>query len=529
MTDVAAPAVDPRAEWVLGPGAVAGLTARLVASGPPRAVTAPATGLHLAQVPTSTPEDVARAARTARAAQQAWAATSLADRAAVLLRLHDLVLDRQSEGLDLCQLENGKARAHAYEELVDVAMQARHYARRGARYLAPRRVPGLVPVLTSTRVLRHPVGLVGVVAPFNYPFTLTLGDAVPALMAGNAVLLKPDPQTTLTALWLVGLAHDAGLPPGLLEVVSGGADVGAAVVDAVDHVVFTGSTEAGRAVAERAARRLVPVTLELGGKNPLYVADDVDPAVAAEGAVRACFSSTGQLCFSAERLLVHEAVADAFLAELVPRVEAMRLGPALDYSVDLGSLTTPAQLARVRAHVEDAVDRGAVVLAGGRHRPDVGPLFHEPTVLDEVPAGARVLTEETFGPVVTVQRVRDDDHAVALANDSAFGLNASVWTADLARGRRVAERIECGAVGVNDGYVAVWGSGAAPLAGHKDSGLGARHGAEGILATTWTQSVATVRGAHRGLGLGRLYGLGPEAWTDLFTRGLRAVRRLGLP
>ena len=534
MATVADPGTDPTATWALPPADVRRLTGLVAAgaAGPPERhlSRSPWTGAPLADLPLSTADDVEAAVARARRAQRDWARTPVAERAAVLLRVHDLVLDRQSEVLDLVQLETGKSRASAYEEVADVALVARHYGRRAAGYLAPRRARALLPVVSSATVLRHPLGVVGVVAPWNYPLVLSLGDALPALAAGNAVVVKPDLQTTLTALWAAALLRDAGLPDGLLAVVTGdGPGIGGALVDRVDHVAFTGSTATGRLVAAQAARRLVPVSLELGGKNALYVADDADPDVAAEGAVRACFANTGQLCVSIERVLVHDAVADAFLAAFLRRVRALRLGPGLHYGNDVGSLTNAAQLARVRAHVDDAVARGARVLAGGRPRPDLGPLFHEATVLGDVPADAVVCQEETFGPVVAVQRVRDDDHAVALANDSPFGLNASVWTRDVARGRRVAARIEAGTVNVNEGYALAWGSTAAPMGGVKASGLGRRHGAEGLWATTWTQTVAVQRGAHHGLGLARLYGLPAERWTAVFTGALRAMKAARLP
>ena len=293
-------------------------------------------------------------------------------------------------------------------------------------------------------------------------------------------------------------------------------------------MVFTGSTATGRSVAARAGGRLIGVSLELGGKNAMYVAEDVDVEVAAEGAVRACFSGAGQLCISVERLYVHEDVADEFLAAFVRRVRHLTLGSDLAYTADVGSLTTPAQLARVSAHVDDALARGARLLAGGVRRVDLGPLFYAPTVLEGVPTDAAVYREETFGPVVCVYRVASDDEAVAAMNDSDYGLNASVWTRSGARGRAIAARVVAGTVNVNEGYAAAWGSVAAPQGGRKASGLGARHGAAGIEQVTDVQTIAVQRGAHGArIGLGRLYGLPAERWTSLFTQALRALKAVG--
>jgi len=535
------PETDPLATFVLEPDDLRDLAARVVTS--PAAGTrthhAPWTRAPLATLPQSTPDDVARAARAARAAQRRWAAVPAGDRARLLLRVHDLLLERQSDVLDLVQLENGKARGAAYEEVADVALLARHLGRAAPRYLAPERRPGLVPGLTSVRVRHDPVGVVGVVAPWNYPLSLTLGDVLPALAAGDAVLLRPDPQTPLTALWAVELLEDAGMPRGLVQVVLGdGPTVGAAVVDHVDHLVFTGSTATGRVVAARAGERLVPSTLELGGKNALYVADDVDVEVAAEGAVRACFGGTGQLCMSVERVYVHRAVADAFAAAFARRTRALRVGTGLDHRSDVGSLTSAEQLARVVEHVEDALSGGARVLAGGVHRTDLGPYVYEPTVLDGVAEHARAFREETFGPVVALSRVASDDEAVAAVNDSAYALNASVWTRSTRRGAALAARLRAGSVNVNDGYQASWGSVAAPQGGRGASGWGSRHGREGLLALTATRTVAVQRGVHGvrvagrtvvpPLGPGRLLGGDPARWTATVTTVLRAARRAGL-
>ena len=485
---------------------------------------APFTGEPLAELPVSTPGDVIRAYDVARAAQQPWADRPLAERTAVFLRLHDLVLDRQDEVLDLVQLETGKARRHALEELIDVALTARHYARTARRYLAPVRHSGIAPVLSTAYELHHPKGVVGIVSPWNYPLTLAVTDAIPAFVAGNAVVHKPDTQTALTALWIRALAVEAGLPPDLWQVVLGdGPVVGRAVVDGGDFVCFTGSTPVGREVAERCARRLVGCSLELGGKNPMLVLPDADLDRAAGGAVRDCFSNAGQLCVSMERLYLAESVHDAFLDRFLARVRALRLGSELTYGPDMGSLISAAQLDRVSAHVDDAVAKGATVLAGGRARPDLGPWFYEPTVLTGVTEEMALCRAETFGPVVSVRAVRDVDEAVTLANDSEFGLNASVWGRDVGGARRVAARLRTGTVSINETYAAVWGATRSPMGGVKDSGLGRRHGRDGILKYTESQTVAVQR----------LHGFSPppsvswDTWARGFSVSLRALKALG--
>src|SRR5690606_4581068 len=253
---------------------------------------------------------------------------------------------------------------------------------------------------------------------------------------------------------------------------------------------------------------------------------DVDVDAAVPGIVRACFANAGQLCVSVERLVVHEAIADEFVAKFVRAVRSLRLGPALDYTADVGSLTSQAQLDKVTAHVDDALARGARVLAGGVHRADVGPYFYAPTVLDDVPAQAEVAREETFGPVVSITRVDCDEDAVTVMNDTEYGLHAAVWSRDTGRARRVAERIECGSVAINDGYTLTWGSVAAPLGGWKASGLGARHGAASIDGLTRQQTVVTSRGSRLGATLDTLYGLGGETPSRVLTTALSAMRRL---
>ncbi len=527
LADVVDPEL-PGGTYVLEPEVVAPLLARLVTShraGEHRAIM-PFTGAPLVTLPLSSPDDVASAVARARAAQEGWAATPVRERAKVLMRLAGEVLDRQSEVLDLVQMEGGKARAHAFEEVAYASQLARHYAVAGPGYLADRHVRGMLPVLTGATVHLHPVGVVGVIAPWNYPLVMAVAEALPALVAGNAVVIKPDPQTTLTALWVAELLEACGLPEDLFLVVAGDAEAGAALIDAVDHIAFTGSTEVGREVAAAAGRRLIGATLELGGKNGMYVAADADVDAAVKGALRACFANAGQLCVSIERLVVHEAIADEFVDKLVAAAKELRLGGALDYTTDVGSLVSEKQLERVTQHVDDALARGAHALAGAVHRSDVGPFFYAPTVLDHVPDEALCAREETFGPVVSIRRVASDDEAVAVINDSEYGLNASVWSKDVRRAQGIARRLRSGTVNVNDGFASAIGSVAAPFGGFGASGLGRRHGREIIEELTEHQTVATSRGANLGLSLDRLYDLGGERAAAVLTSGMKVMRAL---
>jgi succinate-semialdehyde dehydrogenase/glutarate-semialdehyde dehydrogenase len=458
------------------------------------AIEAPFDGRLVGEVPRGTALDVGLAVQRARERQAAWVRTPIAERSKILLRFHDLLLDRRDEVLDLLQLEGGKARIHAFEEVLDACINARYYANTAADHLRTRRRRGIFPLLTQTWELHHPRGVIGVISPWNYPLALGISDAIPALMAGNGVVIKPDGLTPFSALWAVELLEEAGLPPGLAQVVTGsGAELGTPIIENVDYVMFTGSTRVGRTVAKQAAERLIEYSMELGGKNAMIVLADADLDRTARGAMRAAFTNAGQLCVSMERLYVDASIHSAFIPKLVERTRALRLGTGLNWKFDIGSILSQKQLDTITAHVEDAVSKGATVLCGGRPRPDIGPLFYEPTILDGVTPEMTVYGEETFGPVLSVYKFSSAAEAVELANASPYGLNFSVWCRDTKTGRALAARLQAGTVNINEGYSAAWASVEAPMGGFKDSGTGRRHGAYGILKYTDSQTVTVQR------------------------------------
>lgn len=503
-----------------------GLTADLTASsGETARVIAPFTGEVLHELPLSSARDVEDAAAAARVAQAAWLAEGPAHRRSVLLKAHDLLLERREELLDILQTESGKTRGQAFEEVFQAATTTRYCAVSAERVLGRQRRRGGIPLVIRTTVSYRPKGLVAVITPWNYPISLSIMDVVPALAAGNAVVQKADNQGALSILASRRAFIDAGVPAALWAVAAGPGDtVGNAVVDAGDYVCFTGSTPTGTRVGERAMSKLHGASLELGGKNPMIVLDDVDPVKAAADAVYSCFSSMGQLCVSIERIYVDRAVADRFIAAFVERVKALKLGSALDYSTDVGSLTSAAQLERMRAHVDDALARGATLLTGGVARPELGPFFFEPTVLSGVTDEMQCFAVETFGALVAIHVVENENEAVAAANASEFGLNASVFSGSRSHGRRVAERIDAGSVNVNEGYRAAFSSVDAPMGGMKQSGLGRRNGPEGLLrfvdARTVAESTGVMTLPRNGAGFAKM---APLMMTLL--KALKAVRR----
>ncbi|QCX28348.1 succinic semialdehyde dehydrogenase [Nocardioides jishulii] len=519
------PELHTDATYALDLAYVARLTARIPSSsGRTVEHVSPLGGQPLGAIPQSEVVDVERAFARARAAQRAWELVPVAERQEILLRLHDVVLERREEICELICLESGKARKDAFLEVAHLAMTARYYGRTAAQHLATTRVPGMFPVLTHVEVNRIPKGVVGIISPWNYPFTLALCDGIPALAAGNAVVAKPDQQTILTGLLGAELMDQAGFPADLWQVVSGaGADVGTPMIAAADYICFTGSTRTGKLIASQCAERLIGCSLELGGKNPMLVLRDASVERAAEGAVRGAFSNSGQLCISMERIFVADQVYDRFVERFVARTEAMTLGASTSWEVDVGTLISQAQLDTVEAHVADAVAKGATVLTGGKARPDLGPYYYEPTVLEGVTPDMTCFGTETFGPLVSLYRFHDESEAVERANDGTYGLNASIYSRDHQRARATARRVKAGTVNVNEPYGAAFGSLAAPMGGMRESGLGRRQGAEGILRYTETQSVGT----QRGPAIAPPFGISEERYAAIMTSSLKVLKKLG--
>jgi succinate-semialdehyde dehydrogenase/glutarate-semialdehyde dehydrogenase len=488
-------------------------------------VTAPFTGEVFYDLPTSTPGDVADAAAAARVAQLAWLRLGFAERRRILLKAHDNFLADRDRMLDILQTETGKTRGQAFEEVFQGANATRYAALAARGVLTTRHRRGGIPLVFAARVSYRAKGVIGVITPWNYPLSLALMDVIPALATGNAVVQKADNQGALTILAARRAFIDAGVPAALWAVVTGdGNDIGNAVVDCGDYICFTGSTATGTKVGLRAMERLVGASLELGGKNPMLVLDDVKPKQAAANAVYSCFSSMGQLCVSIERIYVEKPVAEEFTAAFVERVKSLVQGPALEYTTDVGSLTNAAQLERVKTHVDDAVAKGATLLAGGRARPDLGPYFYEPTVLTNVTSEMVCFAGETFGPVVAIAVVDSIDEAIAVANASEYGLNASVFSGSRRRAREIADRINAGSVNVNEGYRASFGSIDAPMGGMKKSGIGRRNGREGLLrfvdARTVAESTGLMTLPRTGAEFAKLAGV-----MEFLLKTLKAIRR----
>jgi acyl-CoA reductase-like NAD-dependent aldehyde dehydrogenase len=427
----------------------------------------------IAEIEVQNADDVAEAVRRARAAQPGWAERSVGERVSYMRRALRVLLQRQDEFIEVLLAESGKTRTEALMIEIFAGCDAlSHWSNQAERLLRPERRPlhGMLRLMKSLRIVYRPLGVVGVVSPWNGPFILSLNPTVQALLAGNAVVVKPSEVTPGSGLLLAKLFEAAEFPDNVVTVLTGDGETGAALVEAgVDKIAFTGSVATGRKVAEACARKLIPCTLELGGKDAMIVCEDANIDLAAGGAIAGAFMNTGHYCCGTERVYAVDSIADEFIGRVVERTGKLRQGGEGEF--DIGAIFWPRQLEIIEEHVADAVARGAKLLAGGRRNPALRGLYYEPTVLTAVTHEMRIMREETFGPVLPVMRVRDEEEAIRLANDSSYGLSGTVWTRNKQRGIEIAQRIESGSVCINDMAV-TYGAQEAPFGGRKHSGVG---------------------------------------------------------
>jgi succinate-semialdehyde dehydrogenase/glutarate-semialdehyde dehydrogenase len=446
----------------------------------------------LGEIELATAADVAVASERARKVQPEWASSSFRVRQRLLERALRSLVERQEEFLDVIVSETGKPREEAHATEILAACDAlQFYAKRAGRILADRTVPLHLMKTKKLRISYRPLGVVGIITPWNFPFLLALNPTVQALMAGNAVLLKPSEVTPLSGQLIEQLLRSAGFPDGVFQLLLGDGETGAALVNAgLDKISFTGSVGTGRRVAEACARQLIPCTLELGGKDPMIVCRDADLERAAAGAVYGAFANAGQICVSTERVYVVEEVADAFTRKVLEKTAALRQGP--EGETDVGAIIDAGQLDVIEQQIADATQRGAKVLTGGRRNPAWPGLYFEPTVLTDVDHDMQVMREETFGPVLPIMRVRDDEEALRLANDTRFGLNASIWTRDKRRGVELAKAIRAGSAVVNDCLI-TYAIPESPFGGRGESGIGQVNGEAGLKGYCHAQSIVIDR------------------------------------
>jgi succinate-semialdehyde dehydrogenase/glutarate-semialdehyde dehydrogenase len=470
----------------------------------------PATGEEIGRVPQTSDEDVRAAVARSRAAFAKWRKTSFAERRRLIMKAREIILDELDDIALLISAESGKPFGEAIAmEIVPVLDLMQYFARKTETLLRPiRRGVGLYSLLArSSKIVYHPLGVVGIIPAWNYPFSIPLGEAAMALMAGNSVIIKPSELTPLIGLRIGEIFERAGAPKDLVQVVTGDGRTGAALVDAApDKIMFTGSVATGKKIAKAAAENLTSVVLELGGKDPMIVFADANLDLAADAAVWGAFCNAGQSCSSVERVYVEEHIADEFTAMLVDRVKQLKQGVGTGEDISIGAMSSEQQLKIVEEHVEHFRREGATVLVGGK-RADVlsansrlphsddetakagtQNLFYEPTIITNVRNDMRAMQEETFGPTLPVATFKTESEAIHLANDSEFGLTASVWTKDLRKGRRVAEQIEAGSVTVNE-VLYTHGIGQTPWGGFKNSGRGRTHGLEGLMELVQPQHI----------------------------------------
>lgn len=452
----------------------------------------PGTGAEIGRAPLCSSDEVRASVERARTAQPAWAITSFRERRRIILRARALLLAERDQIAQLISRETGKPVAEALSMEIVPTLDAMHYfAHAAENLLEPQKIDvGQYALMgRSSRLVFKPLGVIGIISPWNFPLATPAQEVVMALMAGNAVVLKPSELTPLIALKIGEIFTRAGLPGGLLEILTGDGSTGAALVDArVDKIMFTGSVATGKRVAEAAAKYLTPVVLELGGKDPMIVLEDADIDNAARGAVWGAFANSGQACASVERCYVQESIANKFIQRVLTETKALKQGLGSDAAVDVGAMSNERQLQIVADHVDEAKARGAQVLAGGQRAKNLQGLFYQPTVLTNVDHRMTIMRDETFGPVLPVMTFKTEAEAIELANDSVYGLTASVWTRNIAKGKRIAELIHAGTVMVNE-VVYTHGIAQTPWGGIKESGYGRTHGRMGLLELVTPQHI----------------------------------------
>jgi acyl-CoA reductase-like NAD-dependent aldehyde dehydrogenase len=477
----------------------------------------PATLENVAELPIATANEVKQAVERARKAQAAWSQTNLTERSGLFYRLRDLLLDDAENLADILTSETGRPRAEVYgNEIFYLCNAVGLWIKKAPIFLRPEKIRPHFPLLKFKKVTSTyaPRGVIGIISPWNFPLIMTLGEALPALLAGNAVVVKPSELTPLSAFFGAEIVAKAGFPENLLQVVVGHGATGEALVDHADMIAFTGSVETGKRVMRRAAERLIPVSLELGGKDPMIILKDADLDRAAGACVWGALMNSGQTCTSIERVYVEAPVFQPFVDKVVARVRSIRQGASKN-EVDIGCMTSEEQLQRVAAQVDAAVGRGAKALTGGRRNPDLSGYYYEPTVLVDVDHTMSIMSEETFGPVIPLVKVGDADEALRLANDSRYGLSASVFSGDRHKAQSLADKMQTGSVCINDTLLPFIVADA-PMGGCKDSGFGYRHGAEGIRKFCQQKTVVTDR-----------FGLKEEfSWYPAGARKDRQVRNL---
>lgn len=448
----------------------------------------PATGAEIGRVAETSAESVKTVVENSRRAFQTWRKTSFAERKRFIMKAREVILAEMDEIALLISNESGKPVAEALSmEIAPVLDLMQYFARNTEKLLKPRKINiGLYATLgRASKIVYQPLGVIGIIPAWNYPFSIPLGEAVMSLMAGNTVVIKPSELTPLIGLKIGEIFEKAGLPENVVQIITGAGAAGAALVaSAPDKIMFTGSVATGKRIAEAAAKNLTSVVLELGGKDPMIVFADANLELAAEAAVWGAFCNSGQSCSSVERLYVEESAAKKLTDLIVEKTGKLTQGKGIEETTDIGAMSSERQVKIVADHVESFKKEGAKILTGGKSN----GLFFEPTVISNADNSMRGMQEETFGPTLPIATFKSENEAVKLANDSEFGLTASVWTKDLAKGKRIAEQIEAGTVCVNE-VLYTHGIGQTPWGGFKNSGRGRTHGIEGLMELVQPQHI----------------------------------------